>query len=45
MAFRLSYLGCPNSVLESLAPTYCNTPAWTFLVCLVRPWLARFRCV
>ncbi len=27
-------------VLQSLAPTCLNTPAWKFLVCLVRAWLA-----
>ncbi len=35
--------GCPNSEspnLQSLAPTCLNTPAWKFLVCLVRAWLA-----
>ncbi len=27
-------------VLQSLAPTCLNTPAWKFLVCLIRAWLA-----
>ncbi len=32
--------GSPNSVTEGRCPTCLNTPAWKFLVCLVRPWLA-----